>query len=245
MKSPLALLFVALFVPFAAADDVASEARGLYDSGRFAEAAKAFETLASAKPNDAALQFNLANALLKSGRLGSATAAYDRAFARNPRDADIRFNYAFALRRSSEDLVPTGIPNGAFRAFTALSERELAGLHWLAAWLAGILGALVLLSRDSSRRQTLTPWAIGAAAAWIIFGAWWAGLRSVLPADRGVIASAHAELRHGPGANFGVAFTIPEGRRVRVLGVSGAWVEVGVMKEGARGWIESSAVERP
>ncbi len=59
-----------------------------------------------------------------------------------------------------------------------------------------------------------------------------------------MIVSPHAELRHGPGQNFGVAFTVPEGRRVRVLGTSGAWIEVGVLKEGARGWIETDAIER-
>ncbi len=246
MKSFLVLMCVSLLSPLAmAAVEAASEARGLYDSAHYSEAAKSFASLASVHPDDAAIQFNLANALLKSGRLGPAIAAYDRAFALDPRDADIRFNYAFALRRSGEDLVPPGIPNAAFWVFTIFSERELAGLHWLAAWIATLLGAFIFSSRNLNRRQALIPWAVGSAAAWAMLGAWWMGLRLVLPTDRGVIVSAHAELRHGPGPNFGVAFTIPEGRRVRVMGASGSWIEVGVMKEGARGWIEALAVERP
>ena len=214
----------------------AADARALYDAGRYDDAAAAFETLAAAAPRDAARQYDLGNALFKAGRLGRATAAYERAFALDPRDSDIRFNLAFALRRAGEDFAPPGAPPALFWAFTALSERELAGLHWLAAWAALLLAAAGLLA-GARRRETLAPWLAGAAAAWLVFGLWWAALRSVLPPDRGVIVAAHAELRHGPGQNFGVAFTAPEGRRVRVLGASGAWLEVGVLKEGARGWI--------
>jgi tetratricopeptide (TPR) repeat protein len=223
--------------------DPAASARAAYDAQHYAEAAAAFEKLAAAAPRDAALQFDLGNALFKAGRLGPAIAAFERAFAVDPRDSDVRFNLAFALRRAGEDFVPVGVPPALFWIFTALSERELAGLHWLAAWAALLLGAAGLLAA-SERRRALAPWTAGAAAAWLFFGLWWAGLRGVLPPDRGVIVSPQAELRHGPGQNFGVAFTVPEGRRVRVLGASGPWIEVGVLKEGARGWIEASAVER-
>jgi tetratricopeptide (TPR) repeat protein len=226
----------------AAPADPAADARKLYDAGRYDEAAAAFETLAAAAPRDAARQYDLGGALFKAGRLGRATASYERAFALDPRDSNIRFNLAYALRRAGEDFTPPGAPPALFWAFTALSERELAGLHWLAAWAALLLASAGLLSR--ARRETLSAGTAAAAAAWLFFGLWWGALRLVLPPDRGVIVAPHAELRHGPGPNFGVAFTAPEGRRVRVLGASGAWLEVGVLKEGARGWIEASAVER-
>jgi tetratricopeptide (TPR) repeat protein len=238
-------LAAALAAPTGAAAPAgpAASARALYDAGRYDEAAAAFETLAAAAPRDASLQYDLGAALYKAGRLGRATASFERAFALDPRDSDVRFNLAFALRRAGEDFVPAGTPSPLFWVFTALSERELAGLHWLAAWAALLLAAAMLLS-GAHRRESLAPWTAWAAGAWLVFGLWWAGLRAVLPPDRGVIVSSHAELRHGPGANFGVAFTIPEGRRVRVLSASGAWLEVGVLKEGARGWIEAAAVER-
>ena len=219
-----------------------AEARALYDAGRYADAAAAYEKLAASAPRDSAFQYDLGTANFKAGRLGRATASFERAFALDPRDSDIRFNLAFALRRAGEDFVPPGTPPALFWIFTALSERELAGLHWLAAWTALLLAGAGLLAR--ARRPALAPWAGGAAAAWLFFGLWWACLRAALPPDRGVVVSPRAELRHGPGQNFGVAFTVPEGRRVRVLQAAGAWIEVGVLKEGARGWIEADAIER-
>ena len=220
-----------------------AEARALYDGGRYEDAASAYEKLAAASPRSAALLYDLGDADFKAGRLGRATASFERAFALDPRDSDIRYNLAFALRRAGEDFVPPGTPPALFWIFTALSQRELGGLHWLAAWTTLLLAGAGLLS-GAARRRALAPWTAAAAAAWLVFGLWWAGLRAALPPDRGVVVAPRAELRHGPGANFGVAFTVPEGRRVRVLGASGAWLEVGVLKEGARGWIEADAIER-
>lgn len=232
----------ALAAPAPTAPSAAPSARELYDAGRYADAAAAYEASAAAAPRSAALQYDLGNALFKAGKLGRATAAYERAFLLDPRDSDIRFNLAFALRRAGEDFTPPGAPPALFYAFTALSERELGGLHWLAAWTALLLMAAGLALVE--RRERLAPWTAGAVAAWLFFGLWWAALRAVIPPGSAVIVSSRAELRHGPGENFGVAFTAPEGRRVRVLGASGAWLEVGVLKEGARGWIEASSVER-
>jgi tetratricopeptide (TPR) repeat protein len=219
-----------------------SSARGLYDAGRYPEAAAEFAALAAAAPRDAAIQYDLGDAQFKAGRIGPAVASFERAFALNPRDADIRENLSYALGRAGEALVPAGTPPALFWLFTAASERELAGLHWLFAWAALLLAAAALAW--PRRRAGLGTWAAVAAAAWAFFGLWWLGLRSVLPPNQGVVIEAKAELRHGPGDGFGVAFTVPEGRRVRVLGSSGAWLEVGLEKEGARGWIMASAVER-
>jgi tetratricopeptide (TPR) repeat protein len=228
--------------PAAAPATPAEEARRLYDSGRYAEAVEAYRRLVDASPRSAALRYDLGDALYKAGQTGRATASFERAFALDPRDRDVRHNLQYVLKRAGEDLVPPGTPPALFRAFTELSERELAGLQWLAAWAALLLAAAFLLA--GPRRRALAPWAAGAGGAWLVFALWWAGLRSILPPDRGVIVAARAEVRHGPGESFGVAFTVPEGRRVRVLGADGGWLEVGVRKEGARGWIPAADVER-
>lgn len=235
------LLAAALALPASAA--TYAEAKAAYDSADFQKAAAALAPLSAAAPGDAALHYDLGNALLKSGKLGLASASYQRAFDLDPRDGDTRHNLDFVLKRAGEELAPPGVPGPAFAAFTALSARELAGLHWLAAWTALILSGLYLLG-DERRRELLRAWLYGAAAAWILFGGWWAGLRAVLPPGRGVITASRAELRNGPGEKFTVGYTAPEGRRVRVLSVSGEWLEVGLLKEGVKGWTLATSVER-
>ncbi|MBI3289658.1 MAG: tetratricopeptide repeat protein [Elusimicrobia bacterium] len=219
------------------------EARAAYDAGSFDQAAGLFAALSTQRPRDAALHYDQGNALLKAGRLGAASAAYQRAFDLDPRDADIRHNLDFALKRAGEALAPPGVPPLAFAAFTAMSSRELAGLHWLAAWATMILAALALLGGESRRAKLAAP--LGCAAAvWLAAGLWWSGLRATLPPDRGVITAGLAELRNGPGEKFSVGYTAPEGRRVRVLSESGQWLEVGLLKEGVKGWVLASSVAR-
>jgi tetratricopeptide (TPR) repeat protein len=236
-----ALLAAALAVPSAAASY--DDAKAAYDAGRFDKAAAVFESLLAEDPGDAARHYDLGNALLKAGKLGRASASYQRAFDLDPRDDDGRHNLDFVLKRAGEELAPPGIPGPAFAAFTALSSRELAGLHWLAAWAAMILAGLSLLG-TAERRDALRGWLFGAAAAWLLFGLWWAGLRAVLPTGRGVIVAGRAELRNGPGEKFTVGYTAPEGRRVRVLSESGEWLEVGLLKEGVKGWVLAASVEK-
>lgn len=237
----IALLTALLALPAGAASY--ADAKAAYDAGSFDQAASAFSTLSAAQPGDAALRYDLGNALLKAGKLGLASASYQRAFDLDPRDGDGRHNLDFALKLAGEELAPPGVPGPAFAAFTALSSRELAGLHWLAAWAALILAALALLA-DPERRARLRAPLLGTAAAWLLLGLWWAGLRAVLPAGRGVIVAGRAELRNGPGEKFTVGYTAPEGRRVRVLSDGGAWLEVGLLKEGVKGWVRASSVEK-
>jgi tetratricopeptide (TPR) repeat protein len=237
----IALLAAALCLPAAASPY--EDAKAFYDAGRFDQAAAAFKALSAQNPRDAALQYDLGNALLKSGSLGRASAAYQRAFDLDPRDGDGRRNLDFALKRAGEELAPPGVPPLAFAAFTALSSRELGGLHWLAAWLTLILAGGALFWTGARRADLMVPLSV-CAAAWIFFGLWWAGLSSVLPPGRGVITAGRGELRNGPGEKFSVGYTAPEGRRVRVLSDNGQWLEVGLMKEGVKGWILASSVER-
>lgn len=244
--SVLALLAVLAAAPAAAAGPSPAgweEAKAAYDAGRHEQAAAAFARLAEQRPRDAATRRDLGLALYRAGRLGPAIAQLERSLELDPRDADARRDHEFLLRRAGEEAVPPGVPAAAFAAFTVLSAGELSGLNWLCAWLACLLGAVALLAA-APRRAALAPWVAAAALAWAGTGLWRGALRALLPPSRGVIVASRAELRSGPGETFSVGHTAPEGRRVRVLSESGGWLEVGLLKEGVKGWVRASAVER-
>jgi tetratricopeptide (TPR) repeat protein len=200
----------------------------LYEAGRYDQAAEAFAA--------AGQHYNAGNAHYKAGRLGRAIASYSRAHEESPRDPDARYNLSFALRRAGEDLVPAGVPSLLYGLFKSLSEREAAGLFWLAWWAALLLGCLRLL-------RVPAPGLGAACAALLASGLWWAALRLASPAAPGVVVVSAAEVRSGPGEKFPVSFTAPEGRRLTVLERSGEWLEIGVLKEGARGWTRASNIE--
>ena len=71
-------------------------ANKLYEEGKFAEAAAAYESLVQSRQVSAALYFNLGNAWFKSGQIGRAIAAYRQAEQMTPRDPDLRANLQFA-----------------------------------------------------------------------------------------------------------------------------------------------------
>lgn len=220
----------------------ADEAQRKYDARDYHGAAGAYSKLLEANPRNPALHYNLGNALFKEGRLGPAIAAYQRAFDILPRDPDIRYNLDFVLRKAGEELVPPGVPPLLFAVFYLLGERELAGLHWLLCWAALLLASAMLAK--PSRRQALLPWTASAFALWLFWGGWWLARRALEPGVRGVVAQPTAEIRSGPGENFSVSFTAPEGRRVQILSESSGWIEIGVLKEGVKGWLRVEAVEK-
>ncbi|MEK9145874.1 MAG: SH3 domain-containing protein, partial [Elusimicrobiota bacterium] len=89
----------------------------------------------------------------------------------------------------------------------------------------------------------LRPALAAAGALWLCAGAWW-GLRALTgEAYPGVILAAEAEVRSGPGLRNPVSFKAPEGRRVSILGEKDGWLEIGVLKEGLKGWLPAGQVE--
>ncbi|MBI3298327.1 MAG: tetratricopeptide repeat protein [Elusimicrobia bacterium] len=239
------VLLLLLALPAAGAPPPAKleEANKLYEASRFAEAASAYERLLAQSPHSAVLHYNLGNARFRQGAPGSfgkAIASYLRAFRLDPRDADVRTNLDFSLRRAGDELVPAGMPPALFAVYNVLSASELAAFFWAAFWAACLLGSAVLLA---PRLKALKGLALGAAALGLAAGGWW-GLRASsgfkAPA---VVILQDAEVRSGPGENFPVSFKVPEGRRVERLDAKGGWQEIGVPREGLKGWILKPALE--
>ena len=98
MKTLFASLCALVFAGNVFAADVAADfsvANKLYAEGKFADAAKAYETILESGVQSPALLFNCANAEFKSGHFGKAIAAYQQAAQLSPRDAELRANLAF------------------------------------------------------------------------------------------------------------------------------------------------------
>jgi len=245
------ILLLSLSLPLFA-DDFQS-ANALYEKGEFTQALPLYEKLVAANPKEAAYHYNLGNAFLKTGRVGRGVASYLRAFRLSPRDNDIRYNLTFTLARAGDELIPPGIPYSVFLLAYSLSGEELSGLFWLSFWSFCVLSGLYLLSspsapsprsRGEGRGEGLSSAAVIALCFFAFFGTWRWMRATIEPAETAVTIRSDAELRNGPGTNFSVGYTLPEGRRLAVLGRKGDWYEVAAPKEGVKGWIETTSVEK-
>src|SRR5947208_9354417 len=137
LLSKVALMFLSAFAFNVHAEGPAGAfdaANRLYDQGKYAEAAAAFEHLLQSGVSSPATCFNLGNAFFKSGQIGRAIAAYRQAERIVPRDPDLRANLRFARNQiQGPSLSPA--PWQTWLRKLTLNEWTLftAGALWL--WL--------------------------------------------------------------------------------------------------------------
>lgn len=216
----------------------------LYADGKFAESVAAYDAAREAGLHHWALFYNRGNAHYRSGHLGKAVADYGRAFRLNSSQGDVVANLRLTTEKVGEPIVPSGtLAAVAWRLFYSLSINTLTILVSL------LFLALMGLSGWSLwRRAVFLPDVMaGAGVALLLSGCWLAGRAYLLEQPLGVITMAPAaEVRSGPNTTYPANFTVPEGRRVLILDevepVAG-WLEIGVPKEGLKGWVPDTAVD--
>lgn len=224
--------------PPSAADEAAALARAAqaYESGRLADALAEYAALAQRYPGDAAVAYNLGNTHWRLGKRGPAIRWYERARRLDPRDSDIRFNLRLARSSLSDEEAGWG---EAFDRVLTPGE-----LRWI---VVGLLWAICLTGGLALIREW--PWArwrgtvtFGVPA--LVVAAVWFGLRAHdLGRPWAVVGVPTAEVRSGPGDQFPVGYTAPEGQRALILNRRPGWVEIGIPSKSLKGWVTESAVE--
>jgi tetratricopeptide (TPR) repeat protein len=237
------LLLLACLLPCArAAIDPASqfaEASRLYEQGKFAEAAQAYEAVRAAGVVSPALWFNLGNSWFKSGATGRAIASYHEAARLAPRDPDLQANLRFA-----RESVGAPVSQSRWRQWLrSVTLNEWAGLAsgalWL--WLGLLTGGLL----QPGARAALRPWRRLALVA-VLAGA----LLTVLAwsdysgGKLAVVVAEEAVVRYGPIEESQSNYTLRDGAEVEVLDRNGDWLQV---RDAQRrtGWVKAPQVIVP
>jgi len=215
-----------------------------YESGDFDGAVAAYGQLTAAGLGGHELDYNLGNAFLKQGRVGPAILHYRRALRANPRDPDARANLEYARRRT-QDARPLDLPDPLpwLTAIRPGADRS-AFLYLVALNLAALAFALVRIARDPP--AALRPlFGIFIAAALFLALVFFWELRSETGRKEGVVLSAVAEVRTGPGDSYTVAFQVHEGTEVALGQSTNGWTEVSVSgpENDLKGWVAPGAVE--
>ena len=214
-------------------------ANKLYEQGKYAEAATAYEQLAKTGRISEALFFNWGNALFKGGKIGQAIAAYRQAEGLAPRDPDVRANLQFARNQvQGSTLKPDAISLWLGR----LSLNEWA---WLAAgslwsWLLLLAATQLRPALKSVLKSYVVALAILTAVAAALCGTDFYLSRVVAKA---IVIAPETTARLAPLDESQTAFLLHDGAEVLVLDQKDQWLQVQVDSR-RTGWVHAEAVKR-
>lgn len=197
-------------------------ANKLYEQGKYAEAATAYEKLLGTGQVSAAVYFNLGNAFFKAGQLGRALAAYRQAEQLAPRDPDLRANMQFARDQAQGPTLPA---NRAQRLLGRLRLNEWTLLAAAAVWVELLLLAAWQLWPGARATLRGTIFA-GAAAAVLLCGCAAAAFHTARGADTALVIAREAVVRHGPLEESAETFRVHDGAELRVLDHKDEWLQV-------------------
>jgi tetratricopeptide (TPR) repeat protein len=218
----LLVAWLALSSHAALSDSLFDTANKLYEEGKFAEAAAAYESLVQSRQVSAALYFNLGNAWFKSGQIGRAIAAYRQAEQMTPRDPDLRANLQFARKQTPS---PTLSPSRWQRWLGRLTLNEWTVLAAVALWLWLLL--LAILQWRPTLRLVLRTYVLSLAVlAALLCACAAAALREIRFTRTAIVITHEATVRYGPLAESPVAFSVHDGAELRVLDQKDEWFQV-------------------
>ena len=220
------------------------EANALYESGKFREAAAAYELVADEKKGGAAVFYNLANAQLRSGNKGKARLWYERALRIAPRDPDILWNL-LVLKNALVDRIepPPGplelgsISRSAVARFS-IDEAAEALSALLFFWVAvSFLTWKFPAFRNGGRSAQRAVFILIALTSGLFALKW---TRSKDP--QVVVLSKEVTARYGPTVKETKAFTLHEGTVARVTDETKDWIYVR-LEDGHEGWLQKNSCE--
>ncbi len=243
MNVPRFILMLAatLIFPLAAlAETDFARGNALYESGQFADAAKAYERSVpggAAGPN---LFFNLGNAYLRAGDQGRAVLNFQRALALRPAHPEAAANLAFVRRTLS---LPTPAPDGWSQTFGWLGVDTWSVVAAFGVWalVAGLVAVLGPWNRVTLGWSLIVP-------GMLVFGAGLTALTGLhggaRDAARAIVVSESGTRAHyAPADNSRDVQALAVGTEIRVLQDRGSWTYA-ELAGGLRGWVASSDLER-
>lgn len=244
----LVLASVLLYSSLHAAEPLQIFERGnqLYQQGKYAEAAEAYEQVLAGGNMGAELFFNLGNAYYKSGAIAKAILHYERARKFIPNDEDLQHNLALANLMITDRIEP--VPQLFIWDWWdgLLSAVSLNGATWLtyAAYLllVGLLIVIILSTSYDLRRLAALLASVSflllILAATILAGK----INEVRRTDTAIIMANIVTVKNSPDQKSTDAFVLHSGVKVNLTDKVNDWYKIR-LADGKVGWIEETTFE--
>ncbi len=243
----LALILGLLAVqPSFAQENEMQVANSLYENGRFAEAAQAYEQLVKRSVHDSAVYYNLGNAYFRQDDIGRAIFNYQRAAQLAPRDADIQANLAMA-RTQAVDQLPTTSSSplehfaSTTRQYLTLNEMALLALGL---WFLFGLVWLVYRQMENGRSREMLQYILILSGLLMVIAAFSLGSRVYVENNRqqAVVIAEVVDVSAGPSADTITEFDLHSGAEIELLEQRGDWVRLALPGGQVQGWVPAEAV---
>lgn len=208
-------------------------ANKLYAENKFADAAAAYEKLATNGVISPALYFNLGNAQFKARQIGRAIASYRSAELLTPRDPDLVANLRFARNQVQG---PTIKSTAWQRWLGTLSVNEWTWLCVAGVWAT--FGLLIARQFKPALAPSLTNWTwITAGSTAILCACLGLAFTQNTGRDVAIVSITDATVRNSPLDQSPSTFTAQDGAELRVLDTKDEWLQV---TDGTRriGWVK-------
>jgi len=215
-----------------------NSATKFYDNTQYQKAIETYERILSMGQKNPELYYNLGNAYYKEGNIGKAMLNYERAKRFSPADPATRDNLAF-LKKSIQEGEPSLVDFVFAWAEDSMSINMAAALLSLFFALF-ILGTILFMFTKS---KTVFLANVFPLFFFVIILAIFLLQYSDQVLTRWAVAVSATDARNGPGVENSIGFSVPEGKKLFILGSEGNWYAVGLKNEGLKGWIEKKNVE--
>ena len=224
------------------------EAKLAYTEGRWQDAADAYQMIADASLESAALWCNLGDAYYRTGNISKAILCYERSLKLDPSYDDARFNLDFLNSQIQDRIDP--VPELILKTWMRKVSHLLDSNSWAVCFLVflGLTLAMALLfllaSTVAGRRIgffTALVMLLLAASA-LSFSLW--QKNEYMQADKAIVMRPVSSVKSSPSYESAKdLFVLHEGTKVKVIDSVGSWNNI-ELADGRQGWIPSSDLER-
>lgn len=239
------LVFVFCIMNLNAQDELLENAERAYDSKKYKEAIKAYESLIEKGYSAYELYFNLGNSYYRNDQLGKAIYNYELARKMEPDDEDVRVNLAIASSKtidkidSRENFFISAVKTNLLSSFST----KTWGWISIFSLLIAAVGFFIFVSVLSVNFKKLAFVASAVGLLIFIFSYFlgYSALRSKYENKFAIITVPEVKVMNEPTKAASSKFSLHEGTKIRVVETNGDWLLI-KLDNGNEGWLRLADV---